>query len=145
MSDADAKKYYDDHKNNYGTPEKRDVHQIVFQNPQEAAAARERIDKGASFADIVKERGMKETDSDLGMVTKAAIIDPAAADAAFALKAGEVSQPVKGQFGTLLLQVTKIEPGTQKTFEEVASSIKQSIAEGASPHQNRRIARQIRR
>src|SRR4029077_6136981 len=104
-------------------------HQIVFQNPQEAAAARERIDKGASFADIVKERGMKETDSDLGMVTKAAIIDPAAADAAFALKAGEVSQPVKGQFGTLLLQVTKIETGTQKTFEEVAPSIKQSIAE----------------
>jgi peptidyl-prolyl cis-trans isomerase D len=132
VSDADTKNYYEDHKNNYGKPEKRDVHQIVFQKPEEAAAARELIDKGASFADIVKERGMKETDTDLGMVTKAAIIDPAAADAAFSLKAGEISQPVKGQFGTLLLQVTKIETGTQKSYEDVAASIKRDIAENRS-------------
>ena len=51
------------------------------------------------------------------MVTKADIIDPAVADAAFALKAGEVSAPVKGRFGTVLLQVGKIEPGKQKTLK----------------------------
>ena len=63
------------------------------------------------------------------MVTKSDIIDPAVADAAFALKAGEVSAPVKGRFGTVLLQVGKIEPGSQKTYEEVASQIKREIAE----------------
>ena len=129
VSDADAKTSYEEHKNQYGTPERREVHQIVFQVADEATAARARIDKGTSFADIAKERGLKASDTDLGMVTKADIIEPAAGDAAFALKAGDVSQPIKGSFGTVLLQIGKIEPGSQKTFAEVAPQIKREIAE----------------
>ena len=129
VSDADAKTYYEQHKASYGTPERRELHQIVFPNPEEAAAAHERIAKGASFADLAKERGLKDSDTDVGMVTKAEVIDPAVADAAFALKAGEVSTPVQGRFGTVLLQVGKIEPGNQKTYEEVAPQIKREIAE----------------
>jgi len=130
VSDADSKTYFEQHKTSYGTPERRELHQIVFPKPEDAAAAKERIDKGASFADISKERGLKDSDTDVGMVTKAGIIDPAVADAAFALKSGEVSAPVKGRFGTVLLQVGKIEPGNQKTYEEVAPLIKREIAEG---------------
>ena len=129
VSDADAKTYYEQHKASYGTPERRELHQIIFPNPEEAAAAHERIAKGASFADLAKERGLKDSDTDVGMVTKAEVIDPAVADAAFALKAGEVSTPVQGRFGTVLLQVGKIEPGNQKTYEEVAPQIKREIAE----------------
>ena len=129
VSDADTKTYFEQHKASYGTPERRELHQIVFPKPEEAAAAKERIAKGASFADIAKERGLKDSDTDVGMVTKADIIDPAVADAAFALKSGEVSAPVKGRFGTVLLQVGKIEPGSQKTYEEVAPQIKREIAE----------------
>jgi peptidyl-prolyl cis-trans isomerase D len=130
VSDADAKTYYDQHKASYGTPERRELHQIVFPNPEEAAAAHERIVKGASLADLAKERGLKDSDTDVGVVTKSDVIDPAVADAAFALKAGEVSTPVKGRFGIVLLQVGKIEPGNQKTYEEVAPQIKREIAEG---------------
>ena len=129
VTDAEAKTYFEQHKASYGVPERRELKQIVFQKPEDAAAAHERIAKGASFADIAKERGLKESDIDVGMVTKAEIIDPAVADAAFALKSGEVSAPVKGRFGTVLLQVGKIEPGNQKTFEEVAPQIKREIAE----------------
>ena len=129
VSDADAKTYYEQHKASYGTPERRELHQIIFPNPEETAAAHERIAKGASFADLAKERGLKDSDTDVGMVTKADVIDPAVADAAFALKAGEVSTPVQGRFGTVLLQVGKIEPGNQKTYEEVAPQIKREIAE----------------
>ena len=130
VSDADTKTYFEQHKASYGTPERRELRQIVFPKPEEAAAAKERIDKGASFTDLAKERGLKDSDTDLGMVMKAGIIDPAVADAAFALKSGEVSAPVKGRFGTVLLQVGKIEPGSQKTYEEVAPQIKREIAEG---------------
>ena len=129
VTDAEAKTYFEQHKASYGAPERRELKQIVFQKPEDAAAARERIAKGASFADIAKERGLKENDIDVGMVTKAGVIDPAVADAAFALKSGEVSTPIKGRFGTVLLQVEKIEPGNQKTFEEVAPQIKREIAE----------------
>ncbi len=129
VSDADAKNYFEQHKASYGKPERRELQQIVFPKPEEAAAAHERIVKGASFADIAKERGLKASDIDVGMVTKADIIDPAVADAAFALKAGETSTPVKGRFGTVLLQVGKIEPGDQKTYADVAAQIKREIAE----------------
>ena len=130
VSDADAKAYFEQRKDSYGRPEKRELRQIVFPNAEEAAAARERITKGATFDDIAKERGVSESDAVLGTVAKADIIDPAIADAAFALKQGEVSQPVKGRFGIALLQVGKIEPGEEKTFEQLASQVKTEIAEG---------------
>jgi peptidyl-prolyl cis-trans isomerase D len=129
VTDADAKTYYEQRKASYGSPEKRELRQIVFPKPEDAAAARERIGKGLKFADLAKERGVKESDTDVGIVTKTDIIDSVVADAAFALKPGEVSAPVNGQFGTVLLQVGKIEPGTQKTYEEVAAQIKREIAE----------------
>ncbi len=129
VSDADAKNYYEQHKTNYGAPEKRELRQIAFPNPQEAAAAHERINKGASFADLAKERGLKDSDIDLGIVAKSDIIDSAVADAAFALKSGEVSAPIKGSFGTVIVQVGKIEPGSQKSYEELAAQIKREIAE----------------
>jgi peptidyl-prolyl cis-trans isomerase D len=132
VPDADAKKYYEQHIASYGTAERRELHQMVFPNAGDAAAAQERIAKGLSFADLAKERGLKDTDTDVGMVTKADIIDPAVADAAFALKSGETSAPVKGTFGTVLLQVGKIEPGTQKTYDEVAAQIKRETAESAA-------------
>ncbi len=129
VSDADAKKFYEPRKDEYGTPEKREVHQMVFPKPEDAATAREKILKGTSFADMAKERGMKPSDTDLGIVTQAQIIDPAVRKAAFALKSGEISEPVKGTFGTVLLQVGKIEPGVTKTFDDVKAEIKRSLAE----------------
>lgn len=129
VSDADAKAYFEQHKDSYGKPEKREVRQIVFPKPEEAAEARDRIAKGTKFDDIAKERQLKEADTDLGMVAKSDIIDPAIADAAFALKPGETSVPLNGRFGTVLLQVGKIETGEQKTYEQLAAQIKAEIAE----------------
>ncbi|MFA6266995.1 MAG: peptidylprolyl isomerase, partial [Pseudolabrys sp.] len=45
-----------------------------------------------------------------------------------ALQSGQTSTPIKGTFGTVLVNVGKIEPGSQKTYEEVAPEIKQQIA-----------------
>jgi peptidyl-prolyl cis-trans isomerase D len=135
VSDDDAKKYYEDHKPSFGTPERREVHQIVIANEADAATASDSIAKGLSFADLVKERGLKESDTFLGMVTKADIIDSGVADAAFALKSGQTSAPVNGTFGTVLLQIGKIEPGTQKTYEAVAAQIKREAAEGKSKNE----------
>jgi peptidyl-prolyl cis-trans isomerase D len=135
VSDADAKKYFDEHKSQFGTPEKRDIKQIVFPKAEDAKAAREEIDKGKTFADLIKQRGLKPSDTDVGMVPKAAIIDPAIAEAAFALKSGEVSQPIKGRFGTVLVTVGKIEPGTEKSYAEVAPQIKMGIAEARARSQ----------
>jgi peptidyl-prolyl cis-trans isomerase D len=130
VSDADARRAFDDRPDRYGTPERRQVQQVVFAKPEEAKAAAERIAAGSTFAAVAAELGKKEQDIiDLGLVTKAAIFDRAVADAAFALAEGATSDPVAGRFGTSLVHVVKIAPGQSKSFEDVAADIKKEIAE----------------
>jgi peptidyl-prolyl cis-trans isomerase D len=128
VSDADARKLFEQRGDKLGTPEKREVSQIVFPNTEEAMAARSRIASGTSFDDLAKERGLKPADVDLGLLTKSEIIDPAVADAAFSLPAGEVSQPVAGKFGVALVKIGKIEPGVEVSYESVAANLKKEIA-----------------
>jgi peptidyl-prolyl cis-trans isomerase D len=128
VDDQDAKTYYEQHKAQFGTPGRRHVRQILFANAEEAKAAADKIAQGATFEDIVKQRGLKDSDTDLGTVTKADMIDPAVADAAFALKDGETSAPVKGKFGTVILQASAVQPTVQESYEQAAAQIKQNIA-----------------
>jgi peptidyl-prolyl cis-trans isomerase D len=128
VSDEDARKAFEQQRNRLGTPEKREVSQIVFPNAEEALAARSRLTSGTSFADLAKERNLNLADVDLGLITKSAILDPAVADAAFSLPSGEISQPVQGRFGVALIKVGKIEPGTIPTYESVAARVKKEIA-----------------
>jgi peptidyl-prolyl cis-trans isomerase D len=128
VSDEDAKKLFEQRKDRLGTPEKRQVHQLVFPTVEEAQAARNRLTSGTSFEDLAKERGLSAADSDLGLVTKSAILDPAVADAAFTLPAGEISQPVQGRFGIALVKVDKIEPGVEANYASVAGDVKREIA-----------------
>ena len=128
VSDEDAKKVFEQRRDRIGTPEKREVQQMVFPNAAEAETARSRITAGMSFDDLAKERNLNLADVDLGMIAKSAIIDPAIADAAFALPSGEVSQPVQGRFGVALVKIGKIEPGVMPTYESVAAQVKKELA-----------------
>jgi len=128
VSDDDARKLFEQRRDNLGTPEKREVSQIVFPNAEEAAAARGRIAGGLSFDDLAKERGLSASDVDLGMVTRSAILDSAVADAAFSLPSGEVSQPVSGKFGIALIKIGKVEPGVEPSYESAAAKLKLEIA-----------------
>jgi peptidyl-prolyl cis-trans isomerase D len=128
VSDEDARKLFEQRRDKLGTPEKREVSQIVFPNAEEALAARNRIASGLSFEDLAKERGLNSSDVDLGAVVKSAIIDPEVANAAFSLSSGEVSQPVQGKFGVALVKIGKIEPGVELSYESAAAGLKKEIA-----------------
>ncbi len=128
INDEDARRIFEERKARYSTPEQRHVQQIVFPNAEEAQAAATKIAQGTAFDAVAKERGLQESDIDLGTVPKSSIIDQAVADAAFALKEGEVSAPVQGRFGTAIVRVLKIQPGTTQTYEQVANAIKGDIA-----------------
>ncbi|MCA1427024.1 MULTISPECIES: SurA N-terminal domain-containing protein [unclassified Bradyrhizobium] len=127
VSDEDAKKMFEQRKDRLGTPEKRQIQQIVFPNVAEAQAARERLVGGTSFEDIGKERGLSASDVDLGLVTKSSLA-PAVGDAAFALPAGEISQPIQSGLGVAIVRVDKIEPGAEADYAKLAGDIKREIA-----------------
>jgi peptidyl-prolyl cis-trans isomerase D len=128
VSDDDARKLFEQRKDRLGTPEKREVSQIVFPNMEEATAARARIASGLSFDDLAKERKLGAADVELGMVSKSGILDPAIADTAFTLSSGEVSQPVQGRFGVALVKVGAIQPAVEPSYESVAQDLKKEIA-----------------
>jgi peptidyl-prolyl cis-trans isomerase D len=127
ISEADVKKAYEDRRARYLTPERRTLQQIVFDNPQDAQAAADRIAKGESFLDIAKERKLTEKEIDLGTLTRASMVDQAVATAAFALKEGEVSAPVKGRFGTVLVRVEKVEPEQVRPFDDVRNELQRDL------------------
>jgi len=128
VSDEDAKKLFEQRRDRYGTPEKRQVSQMTFPSVEEAQAARNRIASGLSFEDLAKERNLNPADVDLGLVTKSGILDPAIADAAFSLPSGEVSQPVQGKFAVALVKTGTIQPGIEPSYENVAQELKRDIA-----------------
>ncbi len=129
VSDADAKRFYDANPTRFGTPERRHIEQIPFPTLEEAQAAAARLEKSElTFEALAKERGLSDKDIDLGLVTKAGIIDKAVADAAFTVKEGETSAPIKGMFGTMLVHVVKVEPENVKPFDQVVAEIKQGVA-----------------
>jgi peptidyl-prolyl cis-trans isomerase D len=128
ISDADIKAEFDASRSHYVTPERRHVQQIVFPTMQDAEAAEARIKDGLSFSALAAERSLKDKDVDLGTVSRNEIIDPAVANAAFALKDGEVSAPVQGRFGAVIVTVTKIEPEEEKSLADVTPQIRKDIA-----------------
>lgn len=127
VSDEDAKKMFEQRKDRLGTPEKRQIQQLVFPNVADAQAARERLVGGMSFEDLGKERGLSASDVDLGLVTKSSLA-AAVGDAAFALPAGEISQPIQGGLGVAIVRVDKIEPGKEADYASLAGDIKREIA-----------------
>ena len=143
ISDADIKAAFDEHRGRYLRPERRHVQQIVFPAMADAEAAEARIKDGLSFAALATERGLKETDIDLGTVPKSEIFDPAVAEAAFALKDGEVSAPVKGRFGAVIVTVLKIEPEETKSLAEMTPQIRSDIATERAKADVKRLHEQI--
>ena len=129
ITEADAKAKYDaDLATRYTVAEKRAVRQLVFQTEAEAKAASDRIKSGAAFDDLVAEKQLKNADTDLGLVEKSRILDPAVADAAFSLAANGVSDVVKGKFGFVLVTVSDIKPAETRSFESALPEIRAALA-----------------
>ncbi len=129
VGEEDLRADYERRPDRFGTAEKREIQQIVFPNATDATAAAEKIKAGASFADIVTERGLSAKDTDLGLVAKADVVDPRIAAAAFALAAGATSSaPVDGRFGATLVHVVRVEAGSQQPFEAVKDQLRQELA-----------------
>ena len=128
VTSAEAQAAYNNSQNTYNTPERRRVQQIAFKDKAAAEAAKKAIAGGKSFADAAKEAGAKDSDIDLGLVSKDRLIDPKIADATFSLAKDTVSDPVEGRFATVLLRVSDIQPAVNRTFADVKDQVKDKLA-----------------
>ncbi len=131
VSEEDLRKQYDAHQDEYGEPERRTLLQLVFDTEDEAHAARAEIDSGKSFADVAQAEGRTAEDLRLENKSRADLAGPLgdeAADVAYKLGEGAVSEPAKGRFGWLLLRVEGITPGHMQSFEEARDQVRDELA-----------------
>ena len=127
VSEEQIKALYEKRKRAFEVPEKRTIEQIAFANMEEAKKALRKIREGTSFTDLARQKKMTDADRILGTFTKADTPDPTIADAAFSLELNKVSEPVKGKLAVYLLRVTKIQPASKKTLQEVRSELTRMI------------------
>ncbi|MBS0234750.1 MAG: SurA N-terminal domain-containing protein [Proteobacteria bacterium] len=129
VTDDEIAKSYEATKDSYNTPEQRRIQQIAFKDKAAAEAALKSLRDGTkTFGDIAKETGAKDTDVDLGLITKKALIDPKIADVAFSLEKDKYSDVIEGRFATVILRVTQIVPGVTRTLADVKDQVRDKLA-----------------
>ncbi|MGR9099143.1 MAG: SurA N-terminal domain-containing protein [Gammaproteobacteria bacterium] len=129
-TEQELRDFYLEQKDAFTTPERRRIGHILFANSEQGLAdarkARERL-KTEDFAKLAEEMSLDATSAkkggDLGVIPPGAM-EKTFEDAAFALKEGEVSEPVKTAFGYHLIKVTELTEGSVKPFEDVRDVVK---------------------
>lgn len=129
VTDDQVKEDYEKNKARYTTPETRTIEQLVFPSMDAAKAAHASLATGKTFDQLMTEQNKTAADVLMGTLTKDRVPDAAIGEAAFALaSAGQVSEPVQGAFGAVLVRVTAITPEVVKTLAEVTNEIRTDIA-----------------
>lgn len=130
ITDDQVREDYEKNKARYTTPETRAIEQLVFASADKAKAAKDAITGGKTFDQVMTDEGKTAADVQLGTLAKDKVPDAAIADAAFKLESGQVSDPVQGAFGAVLVRVTAINPEVVKPLAEVGDQIRKDIALG---------------
>ncbi len=152
ISDEEIAAYYEENQAQFQEAESRTARHMLFApgdavDPEaeftdeewqaafdDAEAARKRVFGGEDFATVAREvsedLGSKEQGGDLGQVARGVMV-PAFEESVFTLEAGEVSQPVKTQFGYHLIKVESVNEARQQPLEEVRDQIEATLLDEA--------------
>lgn len=116
-------------------PRKEEVRarHILVESMEEADAIIGQLRGGAEFEALAKEHSTGPSGAkggDLGFFEKEAMV-PEFSEAAFALKSGEVSKPVKTQFGWHVIKLEERRMGEPASLEERAPELQQAMTQEA--------------
>lgn len=143
ISDEDLKKSFDADPSVYATPETVKAAHILIAFPEDAkpeqiSAAKTKaedvrkkaIAPGANFAKLAEEYsddpGSKSEGGDLGEFERGMMV-PEFENAAFTLKVGEISEPVKSDFGYHIIKVEAHTPAGKPDFTTAKEKIRATL------------------
>jgi peptidyl-prolyl cis-trans isomerase D len=134
VDEAALRGYFDQVRDRYVEAEQRRARHILVQAGTDAAAAQKKAEDayaqvtqpGADFAALAtklsQDAGSAPQGGDLGWAERSFFVGPFA-DALFAMKPGEISQPVQTQFGWHVIKLEEVQAGKQKAFEDVRAEL----------------------
>jgi parvulin-like peptidyl-prolyl isomerase len=130
ISDKDVEEYYKKNKQNYIQPASRDVRHILIKKKALAESLYQRAIGGEDFASLAKkysaDPGTKKQGGKLP-ISKGRQV-PEFDKAAFALKTGEISHPVKVSYGWhIILALTAVKKQKVTPLSEVKPAIRQQL------------------
>lgn len=112
--------------------EERKIKHILVSTEEEIERARRSVMRSGNFEKVAKEKSIDtasaENGGDIGYVLQEELV-PEFGDVAFILKVGEVSKPVKTQYGWHIIKVEDIRPAEFMPFEDVKDGIIQRLRE----------------
>ena len=124
---AEARAYYDANPGEFTTAAGRTARHILVETEADADRVRAEVTLG-NFAQLAKanstDTGSAEQGGSIGPIQEGQLV-PEFEKVAFALKAGEISQPVKTQFGWHIITV-EITPTKTTSFAEARAQIMSS-------------------
>jgi peptidyl-prolyl cis-trans isomerase C len=129
--EAEHKAYDEAAKANPPVPEVHARH-ILLPTEDEAKAALARVKAGEDFAKVATELSKDPggEGGDLGWFTKDKMV-PEFADAAFKMEPGQISDPVKSQFGWHIIKVEEKRMKTFPSFEQVKDQAARYVVQKA--------------
>lgn len=135
VEDKEVQDYYNKFKDRYPVkaedPTKLHIAHILVPTEEEAKEIKAKLDKGEDFAKLAKEHGTdgtKDKGGDLGTVPVVnSGFDEDFMDGAMQLKNGEISSPVKTQFGYHIIKMIKREEKPVKPLTEVKDQINNDL------------------
>jgi len=140
VSDAQLRERYEKNREAYVSTERRQARHILltFDKPEAEAAVKAQADDlikqvqaGKDFAELAKanskDGGSASRGGDLGWADRSVFV-PEFADALFALQPGQVSAPVKTQFGYHIIKLEGIEAAKGRSLDEVRDELLTQLA-----------------
>lgn len=125
-----AKKLFDDTLKALTPEEEVNARHILVEEEAQAKAVAERLKKGEDFAKVAaelsKDPGSGKEGGSLGWFSKERMV-PEFAEAAFKLEKGQVSEPVKSQFGWHVIRLEDRRSKPLPAFDEVKPQIDQYL------------------
>lgn len=130
IGEAAARTFYDDQIKGMKPKEEVQARHILVETEEQAKDLKKKVSEGGDFAALAKEHskdpGTKDDGGMLGYFSTGQMV-PAFEQAAFALQKGQVSEPVKSQFGWHLIKLEDRRQKPPPTFEEVKDRILASM------------------
>ena len=130
VSDGVAKAFYEDQVKGMKPEEEVQARHILVDSEDKAKEIADKIAKGGDFAALAKENskdpGSKDDGGMLGFFGRGQMV-PQFEEAAFRLKKGEVSPPIKSQFGFHLIKLEDRREKKLPSFDEVKDKILNSM------------------